>query len=73
MILMNEKRQTMLGRIRKKGRVSTREDLEYQTDTSDNLSLVIPTLEEPLKDLSMFAFVQSTQMDMETKYRINRK
>lgn len=70
---MNEKRQTMLGRIRKKGRVSTREDLEYQTDTSDNLSLVIPTPEESLKDLSMFAFVQSTQTDMETKYRINRK
>lgn len=65
-------RGAVLGRVRERGKVSIREDLGYQIGTTGNPRLVTVGLEEPLKDLSKFAFVQSAHLDMKAACSINR-
>ena len=57
----------MLGRVKWRGKVSTREDLRYQTDSTGNASLVILGPEELLSNMSESVFVQSAGLDMKAR------
>ena len=57
----------MLGRVKWRGKVSTREDLRYQTNSTGNASLVILGPEELLSNMSESVFVQSAGLDMKAR------
>lgn len=70
MTLMNENRG-MLGRVRERGRSQSEKTLNIKQRLLTTFTILSP--EEPVKELSKFALVQSTQMDMKAACRVHRK
>ena len=70
MTLMSENRG-ILGRVRERGRSQSEKTLSIKHRLLTTLTVLSP--EEPVKELSKCAFVQSTQMDMKAACQVHRK